>query len=150
MLLKPTKTYHERNRKKAPRRSLSLRHLKKSQESFKDTSCICLYTSTKIVHVNNSAKHRAISSLSKHYWLLCQDALNRFRPMRGSLRHTLVLLDDLLDTGSRLALSLSVHHSLNLDIKTGVSLARLPSMRTVLAEEHFNLLDGLAAGLVSS
>ena len=59
----------------------------------------------------------------------------------------LLLVDDLADTSPCLALGLCIDNRLDLVIETRVAFLGLPCVGTVLTEEHFNLFNGLAAGL---
>lgn len=60
--------------------------------------------------------------------------------------HTLVCLYNLLNTTTRNILSLSIRHSCHFLMETRIALLGLPSMRSVMTEQDFNLLDRLATG----
>lgn len=61
--------------------------------------------------------------------------------------HTLICLYNLLNTSTRNILSLSIRHSSHFLVKTRIALLGLPSMRSVMTEQDFNLLNRLATGL---
>lgn len=57
------------------------------------------------------------------------------------------LRNNILNTSARLALCLRHSHGINLLVQTFRTLLRSPGARPVVAEEHFNLLNRLAARL---
>jgi hypothetical protein len=60
--------------------------------------------------------------------------------------HTLILLNNFLNTSPRILLGLGSGNCRHLIVKARITLLRLPSWRSTITEQHFNLLNGLAAG----